>query len=59
MTDNSGFPFGGSLDLNQIMGQAQQLMTDLNKKNEEIDALKKEMESIRREMKQPASKPRE
>ena len=37
----------------------QQIRTDLNKKNEEIDALKKEMESIRREMKQPASNPRE
>ncbi len=37
MADNTGFPFGGSMDLNQIMGQAQQLMTDLNKKKDAIE----------------------
>lgn len=44
MADNSGFPFGGSLDLNQIMGQAQQLMSDLNRKKDEIEkGLEKEV----------------
>ncbi|MEX5212603.1 MAG: hypothetical protein NW703_00405 [Nitrospiraceae bacterium] len=39
--------------------ELRQIRTDLNKKNEEIDALKKEVESIRQELKQPTSRPRD
>jgi len=44
MPDNPNFPFGGQMDLSQIMGQAQQMMASLNKQKDEIEkSLEKEI----------------